>query len=210
MCLLFLTSCASSLSAAPYSGECEDPYPSLSDYHDYEPNLEFDDSDLHQKHPEGPDGELVQINSLLPFSAISKLATAASRSYQSSISPCNFFFKRYDTNGFCLHSSFTYSLSYSLLFNWDFTTHDFGVKGPPARLHLVCVLSACRSSSREAILHGANEIQTGPRKTLTLITYLCNFPPFHLEMGKIPHSWNPARSGVHLRVLSMCVLPTTL
>jgi len=41
--------------AAPYSGECEDPYPSLSDYHDYEPNLEFDDSDLHQKHPEGPD-----------------------------------------------------------------------------------------------------------------------------------------------------------
>ena len=45
-------------SAAPYSGECEDPYPSLSDYHDYEPNLEFDDSDLHQKHPEGPDGKL--------------------------------------------------------------------------------------------------------------------------------------------------------
>ena len=44
-------------SAAPYSGECEDPYPSLSDYHDYEPNLEFDDSDLHQKHPEGPDGK---------------------------------------------------------------------------------------------------------------------------------------------------------
>ena len=50
--LLFLL-----ISAAPYSGECEDPYPSLSDYHDYEPNLEFDDSDLHQKHPEGPDGK---------------------------------------------------------------------------------------------------------------------------------------------------------
>ena len=54
---IFLTSCPAFLSAAPYSGECEDPYPSLSDYHDYEPNLEFDDSDLHQKHPEGPDGE---------------------------------------------------------------------------------------------------------------------------------------------------------
>ncbi|XP_060521020.1 rho GTPase-activating protein 8 isoform X2 [Cylas formicarius] len=28
--------------------ENEEPYPSLSDYHDYEPNLEFDDSELHQ------------------------------------------------------------------------------------------------------------------------------------------------------------------
>ncbi|KAK9881620.1 hypothetical protein WA026_016490 [Henosepilachna vigintioctopunctata] len=26
----------------------DEPYPSLSDYHDYEPNLEFDDSELHQ------------------------------------------------------------------------------------------------------------------------------------------------------------------
>ncbi|RZF35173.1 hypothetical protein LSTR_LSTR012378 [Laodelphax striatellus] len=26
--------------------EHEDPYPSLSDYHDYEPNLEFDDTEL--------------------------------------------------------------------------------------------------------------------------------------------------------------------
>ena len=35
----------------------EDPYPSLSDFHDYEPNLEFDDSDLlQQKHPENDDG----------------------------------------------------------------------------------------------------------------------------------------------------------
>ena len=24
----------------------EDPYPSLSDFHDYEPNLEFDDTEL--------------------------------------------------------------------------------------------------------------------------------------------------------------------
>jgi len=24
----------------------EEPYPSLSDYHDYEPNLEFDDTEL--------------------------------------------------------------------------------------------------------------------------------------------------------------------
>lgn len=28
--------------------ECEEPYPSLSDYHDYEPNLEFDDTELLQ------------------------------------------------------------------------------------------------------------------------------------------------------------------
>ncbi|XP_018318787.1 rho GTPase-activating protein 1 [Agrilus planipennis] len=28
--------------------DCEEPYPSLSDYHDYEPNLEFDDTELHQ------------------------------------------------------------------------------------------------------------------------------------------------------------------
>jgi len=41
--------------------DCDDPYPSLSDFHDYEPNLEFDDSDLLQtKHPEneGPDEEV--------------------------------------------------------------------------------------------------------------------------------------------------------
>jgi hypothetical protein len=44
---------------ASYGGECEDPYPSLSDFHDYEPNLEFDDSDLLQhKHPEIDDGEM--------------------------------------------------------------------------------------------------------------------------------------------------------
>ncbi len=42
---------------APYSGDLEDPYPSLSDYHDYEPNLEFDDSDLRQQLPEHDDGE---------------------------------------------------------------------------------------------------------------------------------------------------------
>eukprot|EP00096_Caligus_rogercresseyi_P005523 TRINITY_DN2117_c0_g1_i2.p1 TRINITY_DN2117_c0_g1~~TRINITY_DN2117_c0_g1_i2.p1 ORF type:complete len:496 (+),score=140.44 TRINITY_DN2117_c0_g1_i2:190-1677(+) len=41
---------------ANYVSECEDPYPSLSDYHDYEPNLEFDDSDLlQQQHPEPED-----------------------------------------------------------------------------------------------------------------------------------------------------------
>lgn len=28
------------------ANEVEDPYPSLSDYHDYEPNLEFDDTEL--------------------------------------------------------------------------------------------------------------------------------------------------------------------
>lgn len=26
--------------------DSEDPYPSLSDFHDYEPNLEFDDTEL--------------------------------------------------------------------------------------------------------------------------------------------------------------------
>ena len=29
-------------------GDTEDPYPSLSDFHDYEPNLEFDDTELEQ------------------------------------------------------------------------------------------------------------------------------------------------------------------
>lgn len=32
--------------------EVEDPYPSLSDYHDYEPGLEFDDAELFEKKPE--------------------------------------------------------------------------------------------------------------------------------------------------------------
>ena len=41
--------------SAPYGTDCEDPYPSLSDFHDYEPQLEFDDSDLQQKHPEHDD-----------------------------------------------------------------------------------------------------------------------------------------------------------
>lgn len=43
---------------AAYVGDvcAEDPYPSLSDFHDYEPDLEFDDSDLlHQRHPENDD-----------------------------------------------------------------------------------------------------------------------------------------------------------
>lgn len=29
-----------------FVGEHEEPYPSLSDFHDYEPNLEFDDTEL--------------------------------------------------------------------------------------------------------------------------------------------------------------------
>ncbi|XP_042865058.1 rho GTPase-activating protein 8-like isoform X1 [Penaeus japonicus] len=32
-------------------GDNEDPYPSLSDYHDYEPNLEFDDTELQSASP---------------------------------------------------------------------------------------------------------------------------------------------------------------
>ena len=35
--------------------EPEDPYPSLSDYHDYEPGLEFDDSELLEQKPEDLD-----------------------------------------------------------------------------------------------------------------------------------------------------------
>lgn len=33
---------------AGYGLDGDEPYPSLSDYHDYEPNLEFDDTELHQ------------------------------------------------------------------------------------------------------------------------------------------------------------------
>lgn len=33
-------------SGIPADGD--EPYPSLSDYHDYEPKLEFDDTELHQ------------------------------------------------------------------------------------------------------------------------------------------------------------------
>jgi len=51
--------CTSERNAPSLDPDCDaDPYPSLSDFHDYEPNLEFDDSDLLQsKHPEheGPD-----------------------------------------------------------------------------------------------------------------------------------------------------------
>ncbi|XP_030753735.1 rho GTPase-activating protein 1 isoform X1 [Sitophilus oryzae] len=35
------------------TGDTDEPYPSLSDYHDYEPNLEFDDSELHQSPTSG-------------------------------------------------------------------------------------------------------------------------------------------------------------
>ncbi|XP_022910001.1 rho GTPase-activating protein 1 [Onthophagus taurus] len=37
----------------------EEPYPSLSDYHDYEPNLEFDDTELLQAPNEMDNGELL-------------------------------------------------------------------------------------------------------------------------------------------------------
>ena len=65
LCARFSQNCLSwKLNASPhfftatYNADCEDPYPSLSDFHDYEPNLEFDDSDLlQQKHPENDDGE---------------------------------------------------------------------------------------------------------------------------------------------------------
>jgi len=38
--------------ATPLNIDTEDPHPSLSDWHDYEPNLEFDDSELTQIPPE--------------------------------------------------------------------------------------------------------------------------------------------------------------
>ncbi len=41
------------ISAAHLLGDSEDPYPSLSDFHDYEPNLEFDDTELQQPVPPG-------------------------------------------------------------------------------------------------------------------------------------------------------------
>lgn len=45
---------------APHGGpDGEEPYPSLSDFHDYEPNLEFDDTELHQP-PDANTVELIQ------------------------------------------------------------------------------------------------------------------------------------------------------
>lgn len=38
--------------------DCEDPYPSLSDYHDYEPNLEFDDTELQTTSNNGETSDL--------------------------------------------------------------------------------------------------------------------------------------------------------
>ncbi|XP_035703861.1 rho GTPase-activating protein 1 isoform X2 [Folsomia candida] len=39
-------------------GDNEDPYPSLSDFHDYEPNLEFDDTELEQAASTGGEDEI--------------------------------------------------------------------------------------------------------------------------------------------------------
>lgn len=36
------------ISVAHGLNDNDEPYPSLSDVHDYEPNLEFDDTELHQ------------------------------------------------------------------------------------------------------------------------------------------------------------------
>lgn len=78
--ILFL----SFLISATYGGDCEDPYPSLSDFHDYEPNLEFDDSDLQTQHPENDDGKKEKKKSLFnsifryPFQSIKKVQVAKS------------------------------------------------------------------------------------------------------------------------------------
>lgn len=45
--LIYLFSNRGAIPPVPL-GDNDEPYPSLSDYHDYEPNLEFDDSELHQ------------------------------------------------------------------------------------------------------------------------------------------------------------------
>lgn len=42
--------------------ETEDPLPSLSDWHDYEPNLEFDDSEVHVSNS----SNLLKINKIKP------------------------------------------------------------------------------------------------------------------------------------------------
>lgn len=49
------TSTFSLVCIAHLLNDAEDPYPSLSDFHDYEPNLEFDDTELQQ--PAEPGGE---------------------------------------------------------------------------------------------------------------------------------------------------------
>jgi len=46
ICLIYLLSIDLYRHLTGISNDCEDPYPSLSDYHDYEPNLEFDDTEL--------------------------------------------------------------------------------------------------------------------------------------------------------------------
>lgn len=43
----------------------EDPYPSLSDYHDYEPNLEFDDTELQQASAPGGKSSMTSLALLL-------------------------------------------------------------------------------------------------------------------------------------------------
>ena len=54
------------LSAATHNDH-EDPYPSLSDYHDYEPNLEFDDTELqHPTFTTGKSGMLYQVSHYCP------------------------------------------------------------------------------------------------------------------------------------------------
>lgn len=56
----------SNLFTATYNADVEDPYPSLSDFHDYEPNLEFDDSDLLQQKDEAEVEEDVNELELAP------------------------------------------------------------------------------------------------------------------------------------------------
>ena len=63
----------------------EDPYPSLSDFHDYEPNLEFDDSDLlDAQHPEIEEGKQPYLGTLFK---------SKGRCYQDKAYICTIIFK---------------------------------------------------------------------------------------------------------------------
>ncbi|CAG0924853.1 unnamed protein product, partial [Notodromas monacha] len=61
-------------------GDLEEPYPSLSDYHDYEPNLEFDDSEvIHAAAAVAIDDPFVGV--FLPANRIDKLRALAFSSF---------------------------------------------------------------------------------------------------------------------------------
>lgn len=87
-----------SFSGPPLPLETEDPHPSLSDWHDYEPNLEFDDSELTQIAPEINDssqilfdddsfisGDFVQVEG--PVRSTSDLTNLDADNYEEQLKP---------------------------------------------------------------------------------------------------------------------------